>query len=215
MAASNIHSVFSMTFPAKKPPVRGFLNISHIFPAIVPFFVSGISHVDTLKNIRNISVVRGVSEAASRRLVKDLEVRDELRSTCRRASHNGGWGTWMAYLGLPLYTAQWYILYIDIYTHMCVATYIIWIHTHIHTYIYIYIYIYIFFIPLGQSLCDACLHDTFPKAALAEHVENGRWGDTPKMAQQSSLHQKSNLVASDWSSAIRCRWQHVPNNLLP
>ena len=52
---------------------------------------------------------------------------------------------------------------------MCVATYIIWIHTHIHT--YIYIYIYIFFIPLGQSLCDACLHDTFPKAALAEHVE--------------------------------------------
>ena len=85
----------------------GFLNTSHIFPAI-PFLVSGISHVDTLKNIRNISVVWGVSEAASRRLVKDLEVRDELRSTCRRASH---WGT-------SLHSTVIYLIYTLIYTHI-------------------------------------------------------------------------------------------------
>ena len=164
MAASNIHSVFSMTFPAKKNRQFGDFSIFLIFSQLSHFsFREFPRHVDTLKKNRDISVVWGVSEAASRRLVKDLEVRDELRSTCRRASH---WG--MGDLdGLPgptslrstvIYLIHWYIhthtcvvtcnywvYYIQIsksqvYTHirMSISTVYLYLHLHLHPYSYVY-----------------------------------------------------------------------------
>jgi hypothetical protein len=80
--------------------------------------------------------------------------------------------------------------------------------------LYIYTYCSSFHSTRSESLWRLLARHV-PKSHFGGTCGKKGWGDTPKMAQQSSLHQKENLVASDWSNAIRCRWQHVPNNLLP